>query len=142
MTFDIGKRHYLNLLTSVFSALTKTDVSTTTTETATTTQWTQCETVTYLLSNDVSLMSALLLQSLNVGVAGPLVVLVTVAVVWVGAQMTSISGQVASSPNQKAVSLRTVLQEVVEHMGFAKLKEIVQVIDEICKLLLDAYINK
>ena len=79
-------------------------------------------------------MSALLLQSLNVGtgVAGPLVVLVTVAVVWVGAQMTSISGQVASSPNQKAVSLRTVLQEVVEHMGFAKLKKIVQVIDEIC----------
>ena len=33
-------------------------------------------------------MSALLLQLLNVGVVGLLVALVTVAVVWVGAQMT------------------------------------------------------
>ena len=56
-------------------------------------------------------MSALLLQSLNVGtgVAGPLVVLVTVAVVWAGAQRITgwVNGLVTShqeSPYQRAVS--------------------------------------
>ena len=78
-------------------------------------------------------MSALLLQLLNVGVVGLRVVLAVVAVVWVGAQMTWSSGRMTSnqeSLNQWVASLRTVLQEVVEHMGSAKLKEIVQVSDK------------
>ena len=90
-------------------------------------------------------MSALLLQLLNVGVVGRRVVLATVAVVWVGEQMTWISGRMAAnqeSQNQRVASLLTVLQEVVEHLGSAKLKEIVQVIDKQIILLLDAYISK
>ena len=67
--------------------------------------------------------------------AGRLVVLVAVVVVWVGAQgiIGWVNGWVIThqeSPYRRVVSLRTVLQEVVEHMGSAKLKEIVQVSDK------------